>query len=232
MARHLGDDQPFYGLEAPGRDGEQRPLKRIEDLAARYIDEIRVLQPEGPYYLGGYSFGGTVAFEMAQQLRKIGQDVGLIALLDSTIPVNGGKNGRRPLQRFDDLFRDIAYHSLNMSQLGPRDKMRYVMEKAQGKARRVRKINLGARMLQAHSRAKRRYIPKNYPGPITFFLSTERPADSTGRKLAWRDLTTEGLDIHVVPGDHSSMLANPHVRVLAQELKACLEAAQRSRPRV
>ena len=64
LARHLGNEQPFYGLEAPGRDGEQRPLTRIEDLAAHYITEIRGIQPEGPYFLGGLSMGGVIVFEM------------------------------------------------------------------------------------------------------------------------------------------------------------------------
>src|SRR5205807_4621015 len=75
LARHLGSDQPFYGLQSQGLDGKQAPLTRIEEMAAYYIKEIRKVQPEGPYAVGGRSFGGIVAFEMACQLHAQGQEV-------------------------------------------------------------------------------------------------------------------------------------------------------------
>ena len=221
LARHLGNEQPFYGLEAPGRDGEQRPLKRVEDLAARYIEEIRGQQPEGPYYLGGLSMGGTVAFEMAQQLRKQGQEVGLVVLLDSTTPMNVRKNGWHPVQRFVRISRRVAHYSRNLLQLGPRQQIRYVKESV--KAR----IHPYSVIRQENSRAKSRYVPNRYQGPITLLWAKERPVGSTDRRLGWRDLATGGLDVRAVPGDHLSMMTEPHVRVLAQELQACLNAAQK-----
>ena len=83
LARHLGDDQPFYGLQSAGLDGRRPPHTRVEDMAAHYIKEMRELQPEGPYFIGGRSLGGMVAFEMAQQLKAQGQTIGLLALLDT-----------------------------------------------------------------------------------------------------------------------------------------------------
>src|SRR6185295_19030205 len=83
LARHLGEEQPFYGLQSQGFDGKRSPHTRVEDMAAHYIKELRELQPEGPYFIGGRSLGGMVAFEMAQQLRAQGQTIGLLALLDT-----------------------------------------------------------------------------------------------------------------------------------------------------
>ncbi|MCT7967794.1 amino acid adenylation domain-containing protein [Laspinema sp. D1] len=87
LALQLGKNQPFYGLQPQGIDGKSRPLTRIEDMAAYYIKAMRTIQPEGPYFLGGWSFGGLVAFEIAQQLKKAGHAVGLLAVLDTLAPV-------------------------------------------------------------------------------------------------------------------------------------------------
>ena len=83
LARHLGPDQPMYGFQAQGTDGKHPILTRVEEMAAHYLQELRTVQPHGPYYLGGLSFGGWVAYEMAQQLRADGEQVGLLALIDT-----------------------------------------------------------------------------------------------------------------------------------------------------
>src|SRR5207245_8817734 len=82
-----GTDRPFYGMQPDGLDGKQSCFTRIEEMAAHYIDELRTVQREGPYFIGGYSFGGMVAYEMAQQLRERDEQVGLLALFD-TYPGN------------------------------------------------------------------------------------------------------------------------------------------------
>ncbi|MHC5741521.1 MAG: non-ribosomal peptide synthetase [Nostoc sp.] len=89
LAQNLGKNQPFYGLQPIGLDGESSPLTRIEDMAAHYIEALRRVQPKGPYFLGGWSFGGWVAFEMAQQLQKSGEEVALLAVLDTLAPIPG-----------------------------------------------------------------------------------------------------------------------------------------------
>lgn len=88
LASHLGKNQPFYGLQPKGIDGKHPPLTSIEDMAAYYIEALRTVQPNGPYFLGGWSFGGLVAFEMAQQLQKSGQKVALLAVIDTLAPVS------------------------------------------------------------------------------------------------------------------------------------------------
>ena len=83
LSRHLGTDQPFYGLQSQGLDGSLPPLARIGDMAGLYVREIRRVQRHGPYFLGGYCMGGTIAFEVAQQLQAKGEQVALLALFDT-----------------------------------------------------------------------------------------------------------------------------------------------------
>ncbi len=106
LAYCLGFDQPFYGLQPLGLDGEQPPFTRIEDMAAYYIEALRKVQPSGPYYLGGWSFGGLVAFEMAQQLLSSGHQVALLAILDTLAPVPG--NTPSFGEGFKFLFTTVA----------------------------------------------------------------------------------------------------------------------------
>jgi amino acid adenylation domain-containing protein len=87
LAHHLGKNQPFYGLQPIGLDGKTSPLTNIEDMANHYIEALRRVQPKGPYFLGGCSFGGWVAFEMAQQLQRSGEEVALLAVLDTLAPI-------------------------------------------------------------------------------------------------------------------------------------------------
>ncbi|MSP59688.1 MAG: acyltransferase domain-containing protein [Myxococcales bacterium] len=89
LARQLGPDQPFHGLQALGLDGESAPDHRIEDMARHYVEAIRTVQPRGPYHIGGFSFGCLVAFEMAQQLAAAGEEVALLALVDEPAPLAG-----------------------------------------------------------------------------------------------------------------------------------------------
>ena len=99
LAHCLAPDYPFYGLQSHGLDGIQSPLMRIEDMAAHYIQEICQLQPKGPYYLGGASFGGTIALEMAQQLLSQGEEVSLLAIFDHAPPNIQIASGRGKLKR-------------------------------------------------------------------------------------------------------------------------------------
>ena len=226
LARHLGDDQPFYGLEAPGRDGEQHPLTEIEALAAHHIDEIRTVQPEGPYFLGGHSMGGVVAYEMAQQLQAQGQEIGLVVLLDSGCPtlVKPSNSRRHPVQRLINLSRRVAHHCGNLLELTPRGQVRYVKEKA--RRAKKKRIPTDSKVRQANKRATRSYVTKACSGPVALMWASEGPEKYLDPRLGWRELVGEGLEVHAVPGDHLTMLTEPHIQVLAQRLTTRLDAAQ------
>lgn len=137
LARRLGRDQPLYGLQAPGLEGEEQPHTHVEQMAAQYIDALRAAQPHGPYLLGGWSLGGVIAFEMAQQLRQAGHAVRLLALIDSWAPPahDGAGDDSALLEAFaTDLAagfgKRIAPPIGELGRLEPDEQLGYVLERA------------------------------------------------------------------------------------------------------
>ena len=136
FAHHLGPDYPFYGLQSQGLDGKQPYLTCIEDMAAHYVEEIRAAQPEGPYYLGGYCMGGTVAYEIARRLREDGQQVHLLALLD-TYNYHRSRQHSSLGQRLSYWRQKIVFHWMNVARLHGRDRLTYFGEKFWTEAKQV-----------------------------------------------------------------------------------------------
>ncbi|UCE20065.1 MAG: amino acid adenylation domain-containing protein [Gemmatimonadota bacterium] len=215
LARCLGSEQPFYGLELPTPVGALSD-PRIEDMAAECIREIKTLQPEGPYLLGGACMGGLVAFEMACQLHQQGNEIAVLVLLDSSQPA--------PLITLRDYISLLLFHHL------PRGHMAYcLMNDLREKGRKLKRKFLLSRegrrfksVWKAHERARRTYVPRPYPGRITLFESREfhiRFPDYVNR---WSALAEGGLDRHIIPCGHRETLREPHVRIVAEELKARL----------
>lgn len=116
LAHHLGKEQPFYGLQSRGLDGCQEPFTRIEDMAAHYISEIRLVQPEGPYLLGGYCFGGEVVYEMARQLQSQGEKVLLLAII-SSIPNIGYHKAPWGYRYIASFINNIPHWVTNLQEL-------------------------------------------------------------------------------------------------------------------
>jgi pimeloyl-ACP methyl ester carboxylesterase len=110
LAHYLGSDRSFYGLQPLGLDGKQPPLKQIEAMAAYYIQAIQTVQPHGSYYLGGWSFGGLVAFDMAQQLTQAGQEVALLAIFDAPAPITA--NQPSPGHSLKVLLKTVLWSTL------------------------------------------------------------------------------------------------------------------------
>jgi len=255
LSRRLGTEQPFYGLQARGLDGKEAPYTRVEEMAAHYIKEIRSVQPEGPYYLGGFSSGGTVAFEMAQQLQAQGQEVALLALLDTYFPgrlkympsLTFFRSRVYPLvENVERLVENAERHLNDPKRLGPK---RYVLARAKGIRwrikRRIWKIagkfypstssteNFDSisttlrRVWEANLQAERDYVPQVYRGRITLFWGTETSITYLhDTRLGWNEVATDGLEVHVVPGNHITLREEPRVIVLAEKLTACLHRAQ------
>lgn len=235
LANYLGSGHPFYGLQAQGLDGKALPYFRIEDMAAHYIKEIQTLQPEGPYYLGGNSMGGTVAFEMAQQLQRQGREVSLVVLFDTF-----------GLDAFPRLSFRRQHYLAYLLELGVSQPfLQEVYELLHRRWQEARgKISLGWRrssqtlrhqlVAEANMQAKQAYQAQVYSGRVVL-LQAHQPASFTKRYLptredwynrdplhGWGNLVRGGLEIYEVPGDHYSIFEEPHVQVLAQKLKACL----------
>jgi amino acid adenylation domain-containing protein len=222
LARHLGRGQPVFGLQARGLDGRQAPLERVEDLAALYVDEVRRRQPHGPYHLGGLSFGGLVAFEMARQLWAGGEAVGLLTLLDTSAP------GYRHALR-----HRLAGHWGEMRGLPPGERWRY-LPRALARALRLGRRGAGAvpeayrRVEAANRQAARAYVPQAYPGRLTLFRALDRPPqEDQDDPRRWGEWAAGGVEIYDVPGSHASFhAAEPFTRVLAERLAGCLRRAR------
>ena len=242
LSKLLGDDQPFYGLQAQGLDGSAPPLTKIEDMAALYVKEIRRVQPNGPYFLGGYCLGGTIAYEVAQQLRAQGQEVALLALLDTTdwskIPaVTVWNDGYMALERF-------LFHVANFFRVDSQGRSEFLSEKMQSLRNRIpvwkgilqarfhtssngtpsETVVLG-RIWKANDRACFAYTPKPYCGKLTNFRPMKQYSlfDQPGAK--WDALSQGGHEVIVLPVFPAGMLNEPFVRHLATALGKSIDAA-------
>jgi amino acid adenylation domain-containing protein len=240
LARYLGLDQPFYGLQAPGFEGEQDPLGRIDAMAAQYVREMRRVQPDGPYFLGGLSMGGVVAFEIAQQLLAEGERIGMLALFDTYRPDAVGhhcsddaraKYPRRLREGFRERWGNLSRVDLS-AQLGNTfSKLRTLGKRIKAKllggghkAPKTPRDIYRSKLHDANVQAMRYYVPKPYAGRIVQFLAGGSPVISPDDpRLAWGKLAAGGLEVHVVPGDHSAMVRGPHAKILAERLSACME---------
>ena len=238
LARYLGSDQPFYGL-AQHLEGTRVRYTSIPAIATHYLEVIRLVQPEGPYYIGGHSLGGLIALEMAQQLRRQQQAVALLVLIDTRpsvlVPEEEGGAGAESVGGF---------HCKNFSLQGLKKDLYFLR-------RRVKEnLHVGARsvacdayhrlgielppQLQAfyidqvvykkiYAKAQIGYAPQPYSGRAVYLESEE----SRGHADVWKTFFTDGLDVRRVPGNHLSILQEPSVRRLSETLKECLVKAQR-----
>lgn len=242
LARSLGPEQPFYALKPQGMYGEKLPYTCFEDMAARFIEEMQAVQPEGPYFLSSVGIGGSIALEMAQQLQKKGQKVDILILMDAiqhalvNQGISPGKNqsisdsgNRKLLDRYTGRF----IHSLKKGRLFrsfrniiKRQIKKYYWKFAYSSiSRNISFIKNNIDYIQ-HVRkvlvaAESKYIPKTYPDKIVYFLS-EALKDQL-HSNEWHELSTGKLDIHIAPGFHGEMLKEPHVQVVAEKLKSYLD---------
>ncbi len=237
LARHLDPDQPVYGFQARGLNGEAEPLTRIEEMAAHYIEKMRAVQPAGPYRLLGWSFGGVLAFEMARQLHERGECVALVALLDAAIhdPADAPRK-RRELDDAEMLLGAFGEPSpellRHLRTLQPDEQLQYVLDWAHRVNALPPDFDLAQfrhlfNIFKTNERAHRSYVPRAYPGRVTLFRAQEQLAKEPQRLLlGWEKFAGGGVDVHVVPGNHFNMAYRPHVRALCEQLAACLDGAR------
>jgi amino acid adenylation domain-containing protein len=241
LARLLGPDRPFYGLQSRGLDGTAAPLARIEEIAAAYLREVRELQAEGPYYLVGMCMGGVVAYEMAQQLHADGQKVAFLGLLDTWPPeamstALVGSTWRAPaLLGF--VAGRLRLYAETWRGLRGQERLRYLKDRLKLLAHIVveRDLPRGTRqeiflhaVTQANLKAFQSYAIRAYPGSVVLFRAEGRKVGpNVDLGLMWRELARGGVEVYSAPGDDSGlMLTDPHVRTVATQLAACLERAE------
>jgi thioesterase domain-containing protein/acyl carrier protein len=238
VVQNLGADQPVYGFQSAGLGGSA-PDKSVEQMAARYIPEMRLVQPEGPYFICGQSFGGLVAYEMGRQLEAQGQPVGFVGLIDT---FQNGLPEEAALSRLWVKARSagsrIGFHARRLM-LGP-DRITYLKATAKTGKRRISTLRYRRQSRRFERRgqdlpatlqdvrhanwlAARSYVPGIFNGTVVLFRCKIRSAaDHTDYSMGWRHLVRGSLHIFEVPGDHLSMMTRPGAGILAQELTACM----------
>jgi len=205
IMRHLGKDQPFFAFFHQGENGQRFEHFTVEDIAAHYMHELLTLQPEGPFLLAGYSFGGIVAYEMAQQLTKAGHEVPFLALFDMPAPELFVQSMRSE-RKLHEPVRDVV--------------VRWLAKRAFAKGR-IRSPRLQHYyIIDNYNKAIQAYRPKPYGGPVTVFKAsgTTGPDD-----LGWAKLVTGPLETRVLPGDHYSLIREPGAARLVKELGAAID---------
>ncbi len=215
------------------------PHTGVEAMAADYLQAMRHIQPAGPYFLGGWSFGGLVAFEMARQLRAQGEAVGLLVLLDTVFAHQRDYTEEEiPAHILADtaceLGLDVSPETLRC--LAPEQPLPYLLDEAQragllpagvGPSQVQQLLTPLLHVHRLNVRAERAYVPAAYPGRVVLFRAGERdPLAPPGLDWRWERVAAE-VQVRAVPGMHRNMVREPYVRVLAEQLRACLDEAEK-----
>lgn len=237
LTRYLGPEHPVYGLQARGLQHGEAPLADIVEMARHYRLAIQTVQPHGPYYLAGWSMGGLIAFEMAQQWIGMGEAIALLALIESHIGrdeqtraslMEEAQDEERLLTYFcEDLERVTGkpprlYEAVQHLPL--QERLSRIWQEAMGSNDGHDELDLQQaqrcwRVFQANVQAMARYTPRPYPQPLVLFRGD---ADRADDGLGWRPLAPEGFETHWIQGDHYTILQAPQVQVLAEQLSAYL----------
>ena len=239
LAAELAGERPVYGLQAVGLDGLFPPHTNAAEMAAHYAAAVRSVQPRGPYLLGGWSLGGNLAFELAQQLVALGERVGLLALIDS-----GTLRPQREATENDFLpiilamFPDEQMTLDQLRRMTPREHLDYFRSRAAAAGVALPEVGDDAigrvfDVFKANLKALWEHRPRDYPGKITLFVGAEQPEGfdiTADPAMGWGAWARGGVEVHRIPGGHLDVIRRPHVAVLAERLRRCLAQIDRGSP--
>jgi thioesterase domain-containing protein/acyl carrier protein len=227
LARRLGKEQPFYGIQVYGIDVGQTPLSVMEEVAAIYVEDMRRIQPAGPYQLGGYSFGAVVAYEMAQQLYAAGEEVSLLVLIDTTAPTadddtlsSAGEAIPEPeLENLPEWLGMFGLHvdESEMEATSVQDFAERYMRRHGIKGDLSTYLQL-YRATEANLIAKRHYRAKPYPGRIALFRGNAPGEPDSG----WSRLAPDRVSVYHFDIAHDYFLFEINIEAVAARLSSCL----------
>ncbi len=226
LALHLDPEQPVYGLQSPALDGRSEPHESIPDMARDYVAVMKRIQRHGPYYVGGYSFGGWTAFEIARQLLANGDPVAFLGILGTGLPPSLAAPLYAKAMEYGWELMDSQARLMRDTSLT--EQQRLTQKQAEA--------TLGTplqRVAAANTRATMRYVPRPIESALSLFVTTDvqtsSPSDPT---LGWWLLCTRAIDVHHHEGNHLNCFSEPHVQDLASKLQARLKSAreQAARP--
>jgi aspartate racemase len=237
LISYLGLDRPIYGLVTLLKQGVNGSANQIENLASYYISELVKIQPEGPYYLGGLSFGGIVAFEVAQQLAARGQETRFVFMFDAMLP-----SAYKPVS----LYQRLRFHSKKVAQQGLGYIINLIIDRTRELVDRItllasNKISQYFKQKEQKqssctvdylmmdkwiNEAEAAYVPKPYHGKVIMFRamdSEERESANLDPDLGWKPYLKDGMTIYDVPGDHLGILQEPNVGEIGNRLKLLMQ---------
>jgi thioesterase domain-containing protein len=240
LAQLLGPNQPSYAIRSP-----EKPLSTIEDMANRYIQEIRAIQPAGPYHLGGFSFGGVVAFEIARQLKAQTAQVGAVIMMDSLPPNQRHRLSWNPRYLLACL-RHAKYWVAALELEHPHHLLAEFKRKRKAVLRLVRDWSGRSHAAptldevldmseypkqyvtwaQAHWDALCRYHPEAFSGTVILVRASQQRLSDFDPDLGWRPLAKGGVRTFVIPGSHENMMQVPRVQLVAAHVNTCLRELQ------
>ncbi|WP_281955800.1 non-ribosomal peptide synthetase [Pseudophaeobacter arcticus] len=242
LVQALAPEFPVYGFEARGLFDGAAPQDSIADMAALFIANMRRRQPEGPYRLAGHSFGGVVAWEMACQLQAAGVEVAGLCLFDSSLTrPDDAWHGRQPKTRVAarDLvaavqvfarFTDsqMALDEATLARLSVTEQLEQaaeLMASSIGSHQAARQMVEGLlRISNSHRAARLAYSPASHSAPVVLFQAAQSDLEKDDLSdQPWRDIASGAFETQIVPGDHVTMMAPPHVASLAKALQKVLE---------
>jgi myxalamid-type polyketide synthase MxaB len=248
LARYIGADQPFYGLRSLGLMAGEQPFTDMAEIAAHHIQAIQTIQPHGPYQLAGHSFGGKVAFEIAQQLTHQGHEVSCLAIMDIPAVLSGSD---RSIATWDDvgfitnlakIYGGASGEELEISpkvlqKLDAEAQLSLLLEQLRKTGQKLTQDELQHvfSVYRANMIADTGYVPQPSDISITLLRAKEvghldfLPDPATTQKdptWGWQQVSTQAIQLHLVPGNHFTMVKEPYVQVLAQQIKTALESQE------
>ena len=224
LVRILETHQPVYGIRAAGSESGETPATGVTEMAAEYVQAIRLAQPQGPYHLCGWSMGGLIAYEMARMLRRDGDEVAFLAILDQGPHAAlwaKSQDAARFIERFDRLQAESgAAVEEWIAQLRQEPAVAQMLPDNLDEAA----VNRHLLVYLRNWHALGNYAPASSREHIHLFRTEAAPMDDLDETLGWGGVARGGVEVHIVPGDHHSMMRFPHVAALAQALRASLTA--------
>lgn len=253
LSHALGPEQPFYAIQAQGLNGEKVPKYRIEEMATNYIEEIKKIQPHGPYFVGGFCYGGCIAYEVAQQFLAKEEEVALVVMIQ-----NRHHKYLKPSAQTTFLHR-IMYRILdrsdyelnNLSKLGIKAKFSYLWQRFL-RLITIVEVNISnllepitknynlniphsldytfGQISKAQDEAFWTYEPRVYKGRVVIFRASKQARGiKPDPTLGWGELIEGELELYEIPAYHQTILSKPQVQIMAKQIRICLENAQKSK---
>jgi thioesterase domain-containing protein len=238
VVKHLGDDQPFFGLQPPGLDGQSQPLTNVEDLASYFARQIKAFQAEGPYVIAGYCAGGAIAFELAQQLVQSGSTVNFVALFGAPYATAYRFRSQMRLRLETECAR-LARHARALRALSTAQRRSYIREKLKlilpskrdegaesniHPATAERRSKVSPEVLAQRIKVQRatfaalaRYTPRHFPGRLVLLLPCKSWANSSRQPLRWRSVADRVEENYGPDECHTDvMLLEPYAPIFAE----------------